>query len=115
ADWERSLQQAGLFESIWLKQQRSAVRGGGLFLPTATSLAERLPHLEGVLRIREGLSRLPKGLTAAATALALQSPAADAGWNALHRGLLHAEIERRLKQRPELHAVDGERIRTAFA
>jgi hypothetical protein len=114
---ESALSSTGLFGESWLAATRADLRRGGaaaLFAPTAAALTARLPQLEGVLRIRDGLAALPGPISAAVGELLSASASPDDGWRALRRAAIHSEIRARLAARPELHRLDGEAIEQSF-
>src|SRR5581483_6527027 len=76
-------------------------------------LRDRAESLEAVLRTRRGLALLPPKLRESVEPLA--GPAtADEGLASLRRGVLEAEIGRRLKADPTLQSVDDRRVQHHF-
>jgi hypothetical protein len=111
---EETLNGTFLFDHEWLKSFSAEVRAGGEALPTVKPLADRLDMLEGVLRVREGLSVLPAPLAAAAEKLLDIGANANDGYSAIRRVVLSGEIVRRLRSEPNLQNVDGHRLKTTF-
>ncbi|HYO10870.1 MAG TPA: AAA domain-containing protein [Tepidisphaeraceae bacterium] len=111
---EETLAGTFLFDLKWMQQLTADVRAGKPALPTIEALAGKLETLEGVLRVRDGLSMLPGPLaTAAATLLDAGADAAN-GYSAVRRAVLSGEITRRLRSEPNLQNVDGHRLKNTF-
>lgn len=111
---ERAVGAAGMFAEGWLGERKAEWRGGGLTGAVLGSLRERLPSLEDVLRVREGLVRLPGELGPAVRELVGASAAVEEGLRSLRRGVTEAEIVRRLAASPEIRALDGRRMEAVF-
>jgi AAA domain/REase_MTES_1575 len=111
---EETLAGTFLFDLKWLNEFGNEIRNGGEAGPTMQALAANLDSLEGVLRVRDGLNLLPAPLAAAAATLLDVGANADAGYSAIRRAVLGGEITRRLRNEPNLQAVDGHRLKTTF-
>ena len=111
---EATLAEAALFSPPFLKQARVALRSNKPIARVVTVLAEKLPTLEGVIRTREGLAKLPAAMATAAAALGSAATPAAAGYAAVKRHVLAGEIGRRLAAAPNLQAYDDHRLKTAF-
>jgi hypothetical protein len=111
---ETSLAGAGLFANDWLNQSRQQLRAGAAFGPAIAALSDHLGKLEGVLRVKSELAHLPVPMSGAARKILGQRLEPEAGWNAMHKGLLGAEISRRLKAEPLLQNMDGARLKASF-
>jgi hypothetical protein len=111
---EKALETTHLLDARWLTQFSADIRAGGAAGDVLARLAESFGMLEGVLRVRDGIAQLPPALGEAARTL-LESGATPAdGYSAVRRTVLAAEISRKLKQEPNLQAVDGRRLQTTF-
>jgi len=111
---EKSLRTVGLFDETWLKNLIAEVRAGALATEIVAKLAESLGTLEGVLRVKDNVARLPGPLADAALKLIANNANAGEGYSAIRRAVVAGEIARRLRQDPELQSVDGVRFRTTF-
>jgi hypothetical protein len=109
-----SLKSAALFLPAWLAAADKQLRQGDLLHPLIADLADHLPDLESVLRIRVELAALPPQLREATDALVKQSAEPEAGQNILRKAILGAEVVRRLAADPNLQGVDGQRLRSSF-
>ncbi len=111
---EEELLAAGLFGPAWLSefagQQR---RGEGAAEPLRT-LADRVPTLEGVLRVRDAREGLPAELGPAVDALVLQGTDAATAVGALDRAAVERAIGDRLRADPNLYKVDARRVESLF-
>jgi hypothetical protein len=112
---EAAMASEPLFSSRWVEAQRREFRGGGQACPVLEALRAALPTLEGVLRVGDGLARLPEAVRKAGEALVAASASAEQGIATLRRGALGAEIGRRLATDPELRNTDARRLETVFA
>jgi hypothetical protein len=115
AGLESAAKATGLIGPQWYRERSAAWRGGALAAAEVGLLREKLPTLEDVLRVREGLARLPRSLSGAVAALAGQSAEPERGLGAVRRGVTEAEITLRLDADPRLRALDGRRMKTLFA
>lgn len=111
---EEALNGSFLFDHKWLAEYISSVRKGGEAAQSIQSLASSLDSLEGVLRVRDGLSLLPAPLAAAASTLLDAGANANDGYSAIRRAVLGGEITRRLRSEPNLQGVDGHRLKNTF-
>jgi hypothetical protein len=112
--FEKNLDRAGVFDPAWLKKFKEEIRNNGVATTTIAGLADRIGTLEGVLRVRDGLGRLPGPLSESASTLLANNANALEGYSAIRRAVLSGEIARRLRQDPELQAVDGLRFKSTF-
>ena len=111
---ETSLAKAGLLTDAARRDLSTACRAAKPVGPAVSALAARLDTLENVLRVSDGMKRLPDSLTGpAATLLASRCRAAD-GFAVVRRNVLAGEIVKRLRENPQLQAVDGQRLQTSF-
>jgi hypothetical protein len=113
-DFEKVVDDAGLFSTTQKAKFAKAVRANRPVTKGVEAFADRLDSLEGVLRVDDGLKRLPPSLSGpAATLLSHRCKAAD-GYSVVRRNVLAGEITRRLRQSPQLQAVDGHRLQASF-
>jgi hypothetical protein len=112
--FEKSLAQAGLFDETWYKNLVKEVRSGADAATTIRNLAEKLGTLEGILRVRDGIEKLPPALAESAKGLIAENANAQEGYSAIRRAVVAGEIARRLRADPDLQSVDGVRFRTSF-
>ena len=82
-------------------------------MATLTLLEQRFGSIEGILRIRRALSSLPPPVAEALVQLAERGASADDGWNAVRRGVMAAEVLRRIRAAPLLQDTDGDRLQAA--
>jgi hypothetical protein len=109
-----SFKSTGLFSPAWRAATEKQLRQGALLHPPIADLADHLPDLESVLRIRVELAALPPDLRDATDALVKQSAEPQAGQDILRKAILGAEIVRRLAADPNLQGVDGQRLHSSF-
>jgi hypothetical protein len=102
-----------LFTASWIKNFGEAIRNGAEAIQRVTKLSEQLETLEGVLRVREGLGQLPPTLAQVALHLIAQGKAASA-FGAIRRAVIGMEINRRLRDNPNLQEIDSERLQFTF-
>ncbi|HEX8525302.1 MAG TPA: AAA domain-containing protein [Tepidisphaeraceae bacterium] len=114
AKLEKSMERSGLFDAEWLKKFKSEIRNNGVATATMAALCDRIGTLEGVLRVRDGLQRLPGPLAESASTLLANNANSGEGYSAIRRAVLAGEIARRLRQDPELQSVDGVRFKSTF-
>lgn len=114
AGLEEAAKQAGLLSGEWLTARTIEWRGGDVAAPTLAALRERLPSLEDVLRVKEGLAELPASLATAAAELVARSAVVEKGLRVLRRGVVEAEAVRRLTESPQIRALDARRMQTMF-
>jgi hypothetical protein len=112
---ERAAAAAGLAGDAWLSERAKEWRAGAPAVELAQSLRRTLPMLEEVLRVREGLARQPGALRPALRRLVESATGAGEGLRSLRRGVLEAEVTRRLDAEPQLRALDGRRLATLFS
>jgi hypothetical protein len=110
----QSLASSRLLDKVWLAQFDATLRTGAPAQATIDSLANRIGDVEGILRVRAALAKLPPAIRDALATLAAQpiDPPASAG--ALRKSALAAEITRRLAGDARLQNIDGQRISGAF-
>jgi hypothetical protein len=102
-----------LFAPAWRTQMITRAKRGEAVAPLIAALDERLPSLEGVLRIRKALAALPAVATPL-LALVRAGVKSDEGWLAIRRGILGAELARRIEADPVLQDIDNDRMRTLY-
>ncbi len=112
---ESAARASNVFSDAWLALQATSLRAGEPVLPTLTALEQRIGNVEGVLRIQRALSAMPEPIASAVVKLCERDANADEGWTAMKRGVLNAEIGRRIQASPVLLDVDDERLRVAHA
>ncbi len=111
---EQSIATSKLFDAKWASDFSAKARAGEKSAHKVDELASRLDSLEGVLRVRTGLTTLPTTLRSAVEQLVQQSPVPDEGINALRRDMLAVEIGRRLSSDSKLQGIDGQRLKANF-
>ncbi len=108
------LQSCGLIEAGWRAALDSKLRGGQLAAATVGGLSQKFGTLEGVLRVRDELSKTTSPLRDILATLLDASLDARTGWSVLRRAALGVEIGRRLRNDPHLQSIDGQRLARAF-
>ena len=103
-----------LFTAPWRSELIVVARKGEVTAAKIAVLEDKLSSLEGVLRMRKALANLGK-VAAPVLALARAGIDPDEGWLAIRRGILGAELARRLEADPVLQDIDNDRIRTLHA
>jgi hypothetical protein len=111
---EAALQKTTLFDAKWLAAVSGQIRAGKFAADAISDLNDRLDTVEGVIRTRDGLAKLPPTLAPAASQLVLGSVDPVAGFAMVRRAILAAEITRRLRSDPALQNIDGQRMRSSF-
>ena len=111
---ERSLSSSTLFDAKWLATFTAKLRQGQTASTDIAALNDSLDTLEGVLRIRKGLTQLPPTLATTTSQLLSQSVETDVGINLLRKESLAAEIRRHLQADPHLQGIDGQRLGISF-
>ena len=106
--------EAGLLSPAAKEKVVAAARTNRSASGVLSSLAEKLDTLEGVLRVGDGIKRLPPTLSQAAAKLLTQRLKAADGFSTVRRSVLTGEIGRRLREHPELQAIDGHRLQASF-
>lgn len=102
-----------LFSPGWINETLEALRKGDHISPAIHELRERVETLEAVLRTRRGLAMLPPKLREPVEPLA-GTAAPEDGLASLCRGVLEAEIGRRLKADATLQSVDDRKVQHHF-
>src|SRR5262249_52814220 len=90
-------------------------REGESAAKATTLLRDKLPTLEGVLRIRAGLNALAAPLQAGVRSLLDASVPPTFAQSMLRRAVLAVQLSRRLDAAPALRAIDARRLQTMFA
>ena len=104
----------GLLDADWLAgriHQGFAEACCGNFQSLAVSFAS----LEDCLRVNEAIASLPASLSSVAAQLVVRGTDTAVALKFLRKGVLHAEIMRRLEASPRLRTVDARRIDVVFA
>lgn len=101
------LSESQLFASSWVAGFTERLKAGEPAKAVLTELIQKLHSVEGVLRIRAGLSQLPAGFAGAVSALLAEGVGAEEGLRALHKVLLHGELQRRLERSAALQGLDA--------
>jgi hypothetical protein len=114
AKLEFELAATGLFDLRWLSAASKQTRAGKTAAEAVSALNDQLDTLEGVLRTRAGLAKLPPALSPSAEQLVLASADPEAGFAAMRRAVLAADITRRLRSDPQLQDIDGQRMKSSF-
>lgn len=114
AAMEQQLPSTSLFGNKWIISVRQHIRSGKAIAKPINSLRERLASLEDVLRIREGLSKLPEAISQSAAHLLGKSVAPEIGLDILMKSSLSLEIATRLRSDPRLQATDSRRLQSTF-
>jgi hypothetical protein len=108
--FEREVAGAGLFAEAWHAEQARALRDGETIGPAVQRLRERLPTLEGLLRIEEIVKASPAALGGALRQLLAAGVEAEVAWLALRKVVLAAELSRRVAAFPALQRMDGDAL-----
>jgi hypothetical protein len=103
-----------LFAPRWRDELSRAARSGEAIAGTLATLDERLGSLESILRMQKAVAALPAVATPL-VALARAGLSPDDGWLAIRRGILGAELARRIEADPVLQDIDSDRMRTLHA
>jgi len=111
---EETLAGSHLFERGWLSSVFGQWPAGQQTEKTLAGLIEGIGDLEDLLRIRAGLTELPREFQEPAKALLEASLPADAGVAALRKAVLAAQISERLRGNSALQTLDGQRILASF-
>ena len=109
-----SLASSRLFSPQWRLKVDAKLRAGNTLHPGIAALAEHLGDLESVLRIAVELQALPTALRDAVAGLVKQTAGVKEGLGILRKGVLGAEILKRLAADANLQGIDGQRLRTSF-
>jgi restriction endonuclease-like protein/AAA domain-containing protein/uncharacterized protein DUF4011 len=104
-----------LLAPAWRAQLFAAACAGAPAVAAVAALASDAATIEGVLRMRRALATLPPAVQAPVEELARRGVAVDIGWRAVQRGVIGAELARRLAADPTLHEIDNDRLRTIHA
>jgi hypothetical protein len=111
---DEELLAAGLFGPAWLADFAAKQRRGEPAAEPLRTLADRVPSLEGVLRVRDARASLPAELGPAVDQLVLQGTDAATAVAALERVAVERAIADRLRSDPNLHRVDARRVESLF-
>jgi hypothetical protein len=111
---EQTLGSSKLFDAAWTAAFSAKFRAGDVALATVQKLAETLDTLEGVLRVRAGLSQLSAPVANATSQLVEQNADPESGIGLLRRSVVALEIARRLRDDPQLQGIDAQRMKTRF-
>ena len=107
-----------LSQPIFAKEYQTALsarlRGGETVGDEVRSLAERMPTLEGVLRVKHGLAELPERMRASLAPLLDNKIDGVGGVEALRRASLACEIRDRLQANRSLVLQDAEKLEKSF-
>ncbi|MBI1367808.1 MAG: DUF4011 domain-containing protein [Planctomycetes bacterium] len=103
-----------LFTVAWLDKAWGHVLAGQTIGDDVAALAESLDHLEGVLRVRDGLAALPQTMRDLVKPLITAGSRVEPGLAVLRKAGFAAEIARRLKSDANLQNIDGQRIEASF-
>jgi len=107
--------QSGFWTETWLKGFVGRARlDSSAAVNEVASLIGSLPTVEDAIRLRDGLAEMPAGLRSAVEGVLRQAPETEAGMAALHKGLLAAEIARRMREDPTLQMMDAQRLKSSF-
>lgn len=111
---EGAVRNSQLFELKRVESIFRRIRGGGESGPIVRQLHDQLATLESMLRVREGLARIPESLRPAVERLLLQPVEPEAAMLALRQGVLTTEVHRKIESTPEIRSLDPLRIQTLF-
>ncbi len=114
ASFEGALERTALIASAFRAKLSAEGRSGSAVLPVAQALDEKLGTVEGILRLRLALATLPAKMRERTLALADAKATADEAWSASSKGVLAAEMARRVKTTPALAAIDADGMRVAL-
>lgn len=103
-----------LFDADWLAQVFAKLRGGTTAGELLTKLEQRFDTIEPILRIRDGLDRLPVTFRDGAKALLEQSLETDAALATIEKTVLAGACARRIETTPTLKGLDEQRLASAF-
>lgn len=107
---DAELQQAQLFHPSWLSRIHQQLCQGKHAAAALEQLLESLPALEVVLRVLEGVQKLPNSLSDATAELLRRSIGAEQSLMVLEKLSLEHAIRGRLAACPELQRLDGQRL-----
>ncbi len=114
---ERAVDSSALFDRAWQDKAFTLWRRGraeDAAADTMRALESSLNSLEDVLRVRDGLSRLPAPISEALRRLVAASTPAEESLASLRQAVLAAEIAARLESAPALRTLDARRMQTIF-
>src|SRR5439155_20642642 len=114
-EFETLLRSAEMFADAWQATVCQHVRRGKNIGPRVAALIDALATLENVLRIRDGLAKLPSDpIRTGAAKLLAQDVSAEDGLTILRKAALAQAIAHRLQSDPRLQAADSQKLRSAF-
>ncbi len=113
-DLMTALREEQILTASCLLDFEQILRAGGEALPFAKSWTQHAHTIEGVIRMQEGLEKLPEAISTAARRLALHELEREAALNELTVVALRNAIQAALKKEPELLRIDTARIDAAF-
>jgi len=103
-----------LFSDAFRKQLITAAREGEGLAKIAKTLDQQFDSLENVLRVKDGIDRLPKPLAAAATQAVKQRASGEAGLAAMCKAAVANDIGRRLRGNRLLMTADNKQLESSF-
>ena len=114
ASLEQSMRGSNLFDPNWLGRAFGQLREGKQAGETLSQLEQRFDSLEAVLRVRDGVSKLPENLGRNVRAALMSGLDPAQAIDALIRVIIGMELRRRLTSTPELNRLDSERLSHLF-
>jgi hypothetical protein len=111
---EAAVTSSGLIALAWATAAAGRWRNAEPAAPTADALSGRLPTLEGVLRVREGVNTIRAELRPQIIRLLEAGAADDAGIDALLLATTTGRVAAIIESSPKLHAADARRVQTLF-
>jgi len=113
-DFEQACVETRLFETNRLARAFRDIRSGGRAEEVMAPLGDRLSTMESVLRIREGVTRLPESLQPAVRRILDQRVDQETALLVLRQRVLGSEAQRRIDSTPGAATIDPQRIQTLF-
>jgi hypothetical protein len=99
-----------LFRAPYVSEVGAELRGGRPVHDRFVALERRLPTLEGLLRIDRVMGAFPPALRDLAILLCESGAGVEDGIAAVRKSVLAGALERRLRESPELVAIDDEGV-----
>ncbi len=109
-----SLHAIGIINLEWIAGTKKDLCAGGVVSKRAQSLADALDQLENVVRVREGLPKLPAAIRKSAETLMGASVEPEIAVAVMRREVVAGEVRRRLSADPHLQQADARHLETVF-
>lgn len=119
ADWaaaltnlQDALNRSRLFSTTWLDQAMTTYRSGKTSTKQVRDLEGAFDSLEAILRVRDGLARLPAGLQQAVAPLLERRYQVEDALAAVRKAAFAAVIAERLREHPRLQTQDAHQLQS---